>query len=87
MNNMMCLHILSDLVWFKSSTIYAGTASDRMHLLNGTATRGRLCDMGAFMDSTGVGRAWVAGSGDASALSTLKPIKRQTTKQLRISSL
>ena len=42
---------------------------------------------GAFMDSTGIVRAWVAGSGDASASSTLKPIKRQTTKQLRFRSL
>ena len=39
------------------------------------------------MDSTGIVRAWVAGSGDASASSTLKPIKRQTTKQLRFRSL
>lgn len=39
------------------------------------------------MDSTGVVRAWVAGSGDASALSTLKPIKRQNSKQLRFRSL
>lgn len=42
---------------------------------------------GAFMDSTGIVRAWVAGSGDASALSTLKPIKRQTTNKLRFRSL
>lgn len=42
---------------------------------------------GAFMDSTGIVRAWVAGSGDASASSTLKPIKWQTTKQLRFRSL
>jgi len=28
---------------------------------------------GAFLDSTGIVRAWVAGSGDASALSTLTP--------------
>jgi hypothetical protein len=42
---------------------------------------------GAFMDSTGIVRAWVAGSGDASTSSTLKPIKRQTTKQLRFRSL
>lgn len=39
------------------------------------------------MDSTGVVRAGVAGSGDASTLSTLKPIKWQTTNKLRFSSL
>lgn len=47
----------------------------------------RFSHQGAFMDSTGVVRAWVAGSGDASALLTLKPIKWQTTKQLRFRSL
>jgi len=44
-------------------------------------------NLGAFMDSTGIERARVAGSGESSTLSTLKPIKRQTTNKLRFSSL
>jgi hypothetical protein len=43
--------------------------------------------LGAFMDSTGIGRARVAGSRESSASSTLKPIKRQTTNKLRFRSL
>lgn len=43
--------------------------------------------MGAFMDSTGIGRARVAGSRESSASSTLKPIKWQTTTNLRFRSL
>ena len=47
----------------------------------------RLSFMGAFLDSTGIVRARVAGSGDASTSSTLKPFKRQTTNKLRFRSL